>query len=339
VVEEWNRTDAAYPAGSCIHELFEEQVERAPDAVAVEFAGEHLTYAELNRRANRLAHHLRSLGVGPEARAAIALERGAELIVAMLGVLKAGGAYVPLDPAYPAERLRFMLEDSRAAVLIGRRDAERELPVEAIPAVWLDEAEARIAREPDANPGVEVAPGQLCYVVYTSGSTGRPKGVAAEHHEVVHLVCGTDYVVFGPGDRVAQASNASFDALTFEAWGALLNGATLVGIPREVLLTPAAFGQVLRDQRITTLYQTTALLNLLSREEPGIFSTLREVIDHYRSGIVQPDHTPPELSGMSTASSPNLTLSEEDKDALEAFLNTLTDRSFLTDPRFSDPFQ
>ncbi|MBV9109410.1 MAG: amino acid adenylation domain-containing protein, partial [Gemmatimonadetes bacterium] len=278
VLDEWNRTDAAYPDTSSIHALFEEQVERTPDAVAVEFAGEHLTYAELNRRANRLAHHLRSLGVEPEARVAIALERGAELIVAMLGVLKAGGAYVPLDPGYPAERLRFMLEDSRAAVLIGRHDAERELPAGAIPAVWLDEAAEAISREPDTNPGVASAPGQLCYVVYTSGSTGRPKGVAAEHHEVVHLVRGTDYVSFGPGDRVAQASNASFDALTFEAWGALLGGATLVGIPKEVLLTPAAFRQVLREERITTLYQTTALLNLLSREEPGIFSTLREVL-------------------------------------------------------------
>ena len=144
--------------------------------------------------------------------------------------------------------------------------------------VWLDEAAEAISREPDANPGVVSAPGQLCYVVYTSGSTGRPKGVAAEHHEVVHLVRGTDYVSFGPGDRVAQASNASFDALTFEAWGALLNGATLVGIPKEVLLTPAAFRRVLREQRIATLYQTTALLNQLSREEPDIFAPLREVL-------------------------------------------------------------
>ncbi|HEU4558562.1 MAG TPA: amino acid adenylation domain-containing protein, partial [Longimicrobium sp.] len=282
LLEAWNRTDTAYPAGSCIHELFEQQVERTPDAVAVELAGEHLTYAELNRRSNRLAHHLRALGVGPEARVAIALERGLELIVAMLGVLKAGGAYVPLDPGYPAERLRFMLDDSRAAVLLARRDAERDLeqklPLGGVHAVWLDEMAEAISREPDANPGVQSAPGQLCYVVYTSGSTGRPKGVAAEHHEVVHLVCNTDYVAFGPGDRVAQASNASFDALTFEAWGALLNGATLVGIPRDVLLTPAAFRQVLREQRITTLYQTTALLNLLSREAPGIFSTLREVL-------------------------------------------------------------
>ncbi|HVG43087.1 MAG TPA: amino acid adenylation domain-containing protein, partial [Longimicrobium sp.] len=282
VVEAWNATDAAYPSDLCIHALFEQQVERAPGAVAVEFAGEHLTYAELNRRANRLAHHLVGLGVGPEARVAIALERGAELIVAMLGVLKAGGAYVPLDPEYPAERLRFMLEDSAAAVLLARRGPgpglEDALSAGRTRGVWLDEVAEAISREPDANPGVESAPGQLCYVVYTSGSTGRPKGVAAEHHEVVHLVRGTDYVSFGPGDRVAQASNASFDALTFEAWGALLGGATLVGIPKDVLLTPAAFRDVLREQRITTLYQTTALLNLLSREQPDIFATLREVL-------------------------------------------------------------
>jgi len=281
VLEAWNRTDAPYPAGSCIHALFEQQVERAPGAVAVEFAGEQLTYAELNRRANRLAHHLVGLGVGPEARVAIALERGAELITAMLGVLKAGGAYVPLDPAYPAERLRFMLEDSAAAVLLARRGAgpglEEALSAGGTRAVWLDEAAEAISREPDANPGAAAVPGQLCYVLYTSGSTGRPKGVAAEHHEVVHLVRDTDYAALGPGDRVAQASSPSFDAVTFEIWGALLSGATLVGIPREVLLAPAAFRRVLREARITTLYQTTALLNLLSREEPDIFSTLREL--------------------------------------------------------------
>ncbi|HET7460420.1 MAG TPA: amino acid adenylation domain-containing protein, partial [Longimicrobium sp.] len=280
VLEEWNRTEAAYPGGRCIHQLFEARVERAPHAVAVAFAGEHLTYAELNRRANRLAHHLGALGVGPEARVAIALERGPDLIVAMLAVLKAGGCYVPLDPGYPAERLRFMLDDSRAAVLLGRRGAGPApgWASAASVAVWVDEAAGAIAREPETDPGVACAPGNLCYVVYTSGSTGKPKGVAAEHHEVVHLVCGTDYVAFGPGDRVAQASNASFDALTFEAWGALLNGATLVGVPKEVLLTPAAFRGVLRGERITTLYQTTALLNLLVREQPDIFATLREVL-------------------------------------------------------------
>ncbi|HEX8242219.1 MAG TPA: amino acid adenylation domain-containing protein, partial [Longimicrobium sp.] len=256
--------------------------ERTPDAAAVAFGEEALSYAELNRRANRLAHHLRDAGVGPEVRVAIALERGLELIVAMLGVLKAGGAYVPLDPGYPPPRLAFMLEDSKAAVLLSRRDLGLDLEGEPQAGrareVWLDEAAERIAREPATNPGVASAPGQLCYVVYTSGSTGRPKGVAAEHHEVVHLVCGTDYVSFAPGDRVAQASNASFDALTFEAWGALLNGATLVGIAKEVLLTPATLRQVLREERITTLYQTTALLNLLVREQPDIFAPLREVL-------------------------------------------------------------
>ncbi|HEU4559344.1 MAG TPA: amino acid adenylation domain-containing protein, partial [Longimicrobium sp.] len=280
VVEEWNRTEAEYPGEACIHDLFEQQVGRTPDAVALVFEEEHLTYAELNRRANRLAHHLRRMGVRRDVRVALCLERGVELIVAMLGVLKAGGAYVPLDPGYPPRRLAFMLEDSKAAVLLGRRDLglDVEGELEEDRAVWLDEAAERIAREPATNPGVECVPGQLCYVVYTSGSTGQPKGVAAEHHEVVHLVRDTDYVAFAPGDRVAQASNASFDALTFEAWGALLNGATLVGIPKEVLLAPAAFREVLRRQRITTLYQTTALLNLLVREQPDIFAPLREVL-------------------------------------------------------------
>jgi amino acid adenylation domain-containing protein len=144
--------------------------------------------------------------------------------------------------------------------------------------VRLDEAAAQVAGEPADAPRSGAGPQNLAYIVYTSGSTGRPKGVMVGHREVVQLVVETDYVQLGPGDRVAQASNASFDALTFEAWGALLNGATLVGVDRDVLLSPPALHAFLREQRITTLYQTTALLNQLTREQPDIFAPLREVL-------------------------------------------------------------
>ncbi|HEX7239101.1 MAG TPA: amino acid adenylation domain-containing protein, partial [Longimicrobiaceae bacterium] len=279
VVEAWNRTERPFPREVCIHELFEAQVRARPDAPALVWVEERLSYAELDARANRLAHHLGALGVGPESRVGVLLERGLELIVSILAILKAGGCYVPLDPGYPDERLALMLADSDARVLLsrdGRADALAaggELRV-----VRLDEAADAVASQPTEAPRSGAAAENLAYIVYTSGSTGRPKGVMVGHGHVVQLVVETDYVRLGPGDRVAQASNASFDALAFETWGALLNGATLVGIGRDELLSPAALRSVLREEGITTLYQTTALLNQLSREEPDIFSPVREVL-------------------------------------------------------------
>ncbi|HEU0053518.1 MAG TPA: amino acid adenylation domain-containing protein, partial [Longimicrobium sp.] len=278
LLEALNPPPVPWPAPACLHDLFREQAARTPDAVAVAFPGEALTYAELERRANQLAHHLARRGVGPDARVGVLLERGVELIVSILAVLKAGGCYLPLDPGYPAERLALMLADSGARVLLGRSAHLAALDAGGLSVVSLDADADAIAAGPAEAPRSGAAPESLAYVVYTSGSTGTPKGVMVAHRHVVQLVRGTDYVQIGPGDRVAQASNASFDALTFEAWGALLNGATLVGIPREVLLSPAAFRRVLREERVTTLYQTTALLNQLAREEPGMFAPLREVL-------------------------------------------------------------
>src|SRR5688572_28639257 len=170
VLDEWNRTDAEYPAGACIHELFEAQAARTPDAVAVRFEEESLTYADLNTRANRLAHHLRSLGVGPDARVVVCMERSAEMVVALLAVMKAGGAYVPLDPSYPAERLRYVLDDSAPAAVLTQRSLDG---VEALfagveaPVIDLDGAEW--ADHPATNPAIEgVTPAHLAYVIYTS---------------------------------------------------------------------------------------------------------------------------------------------------------------------------
>ncbi|MEW5931561.1 MAG: amino acid adenylation domain-containing protein, partial [Gemmatimonadota bacterium] len=278
VVETWNRTGRPYPRGVGMNELFEAQVASRPHAPALVWGDVELTYAELDARANRLARHLRGLGVGPDARVGVLLERGVELVVSILAVVKAGGAYVPLDPGYPAERLRLMLEDSGVRVLLTRSDLASAAEGVGPSVVRLDEVAGALASLPTEPIQSGVDPENLAYIVYTSGSTGRPKGVMVAHRHVVQLVCETDYVRFGPGDRVAQASNASFDALTFELWGALLNGATLVGIPRDVLLSPPAFRETLRKERITTLYQTTALLNQLSREQPDVFAPLREVL-------------------------------------------------------------
>jgi amino acid adenylation domain-containing protein len=278
VLEEWNQTERPYPRGVCIHELFEAHVRERPDAMALVWGEESLTYRELDARANQLANHLVRLGVGPDARVGVLLERSAELIVSILAVLKAGGCYVPLDPSYPAERLRLMLSDSSVRVLLSRGDLAGEMEADGLSVVHLDGAAGAWGSESVEAPRGGATPENLAYIVYTSGSTGKPKGVMVAHRHVVQLVVETDYVQIRPGDRVAQASNASFDALTFEAWGAFLNGATLVGIPRDVLLSPPALYQMLRDERITTLYQTTALLNQLSRELPDVFAPLRDVL-------------------------------------------------------------
>ncbi|HEV3049034.1 MAG TPA: condensation domain-containing protein, partial [Longimicrobium sp.] len=185
VLEEWNRTEAEYPADGYIHELFEAQAARAPDAVAVEFEGETLSYGALNERANRLAHHLTGVGVGPEVRVGICLERGPEMIVSVLAVLKAGGAYVPLDPAYPAERLAFVMADAAVPVLVTQESLRAALPAgDGVAVVSVDGDGARIAAEGAENPERGVSPDHMAYVIYTSGSTGTPKGVGAEHRGV-----------------------------------------------------------------------------------------------------------------------------------------------------------
>ncbi|HLJ16218.1 MAG TPA: amino acid adenylation domain-containing protein [Bryobacteraceae bacterium] len=186
IVVEWNRTAIPY-VSSGLHQMFEKQSELTPDSIALSCGDQSLTYAELNRRSNRLAHYLLSLGVHREARVGICLERSIDMIVGLLGVLKAGGAYVALDPAYPLARLAFALEDAGASLLLANRDLAGTLPsVRTL--VCLDEQRERIAREAETNPGVDVIPAELAYVLYTSGSTGRPKGVAIEHRNAVAMV-------------------------------------------------------------------------------------------------------------------------------------------------------
>jgi amino acid adenylation domain-containing protein len=272
---EWNATEADFPSDATVHELFETQVAASPEAVAVVDAGASLTYRELNRRANRLAHHLRGLGVGPEVVVGLCLERSAAMVVGMLGILKAGGAYLPLDPSYPSARLAFMLDDAGARVLVTQGE---EVPDARIPVVRLDADAAALARQPDEDPAREATADSLAYVVYTSGSVGPPKGVAVPHRAVVRLVVRTDYVSLGPDDVVAQAANAAFDATTFEVWGALLNGAQLVVLPREVLLSPPALANDLATHGVTTIFLTTALFNLLAREGPTALRGVRQVL-------------------------------------------------------------
>src|SRR5437660_3571023 len=180
VVVEWNRTEVEYPQ-RCVHELFEEQAERTPQAVAVEYEDQRISYGELNRRANQLAHYLQRLGVGPEVRVGICVERSVEMVVALLGVLKAGGAYVPLDPEYPAERLQFMMADSQAAVLLSESRLSGLFRESQTRLICIDERREEIAAQSVDAVHSGVNHRNVAYVIYTSGSTGKPKGVAITH--------------------------------------------------------------------------------------------------------------------------------------------------------------
>ena len=271
---EWNDTRTDYPADRCIHELFEVQAEQTPDAVAVVFGEQRLTYGELNGRANHLARHLRSLGVGPDVLVGLCAERSAEMVVGMLGILKAGGAYVPLDPSYPGERLALMLEDTGAPVLLTQERLLDRLPELPVRKLCLDAAREAIAAESDEAPRSEAGPDSLAYVIYTSGSTGTPKGVAVTHRAIARLVCTTDYVSLQASDVIAQASTCSFDAATFEIWGALLHGARLVGLGKEVMLSSAELARRIAEDGITALFITTALFNQVAREAPSAFARL-----------------------------------------------------------------
>lgn len=275
---EWTATATGYPSDRCVHELFAEQARQTPEATAVAFADEQLTYAELNRRANQLANYLRALGVGRGALVGVHLERSAKLIVALLGIVKAGGAYLPLDLAYPQERMEFMLADAKAPVLLTEKSLLEAAPKTEGRTVCLDDEWDAIGSFSDGAPENVNTPEDLIYVIYTSGSTGTPKGVAVPHRAVNRLIFNTNYVEIASDDRIAQASNASFDAATFEIWGALLHGAQLIGIDRDVTLSPRRFAQEIRRQRISVMFLTTALFNQIARDVPDAFATMRQLM-------------------------------------------------------------
>ena len=277
VLVEWNNTEADYPTDNCIHELLESQVERTPDAIAVVCDNQRLTYRELNRRANQLAHYLRKRSVGPETLVAICMERSIEMIIGLLGILKAGGAYVPLDPAYPKERLAFMLEDARVTVMLTKERLLTTLP-EHQARVCLDTDWPEMAREHQENLGPVASAQDVAYVMYTSGSTGQPKGVAILHRAVNRLVINTDYVHLSSNDVMAQASSVAFDASTFEIWGALVHGARLVIIPKESLLSPQALTAAIASHGITVLFVTTALFNQVVESMPAAFRNLNYLL-------------------------------------------------------------
>jgi aspartate racemase len=274
---EWNDTQADYPNNTCIHQLFEAQVEQTPYAVAVVFENKQLTYQELNTRANQLAHHLQKLGVKPEVTVGICVERSLEMLVALLGILKAGGAYVPLDPTYPTERLAFMLCDIQVSVLLTQQQFIEKLPSHSPQVVCLDTDWEVINQNSQENPTSCVTADNLAYVMYTSGSTGKPKGVSVIHRGVVRLVKETNYANLTTEEVFLQLAPISFDASTFEIWGCLLNGAKLVIMPPH---TPSLeeLGQVIQQYKITTLWLTASLFHLMVDERLEDLKPLRQLL-------------------------------------------------------------
>ena len=275
VVGGWNRTATAYPRGATIHELFREQATRTPDAVAAVLGASRLTYGELERRANQLAHQLTAAGARGQI-VGLLVERSLEMLVGLLGILKAGAAYLPLDPAWPPERLAVLLAEAGATLAVAQRQFSGALP-EGVSAIAIGPSSAATGSETDRPPEIAVDPLDLAYVIFTSGSTGVPKGVAVPHRAVVRLVRDTLYARFAPDEVFLQFAPLAFDASTFEIWGALLNGATLAVCPPGAT-SLAELGRELVSARVTTAWLTAGLFHQMVDHEAGALCGLRTLV-------------------------------------------------------------
>ncbi|NET60217.1 MAG: amino acid adenylation domain-containing protein, partial [Symploca sp. SIO2E6] len=264
LLTEWNNTQVDYPQDKCIHQLFEEQVEKTPDAVAVVFDSEPLTYRELNCRANQLAHYLQLKGVAPEVLVGIYVERSLEMVVGLLGILKAGGAYVPLDPVYPQERVNYILSNSQAKFLITSSQLLSSLPNQEIPIICLDTEWEVISLESPENPESKVKPDNLSYVIFTSGSTGKPKGVEICHQSLVNFI---NSMSGKPGltssDRLLALATICFDIHTLEIYQPLTIGATVILVSRKVAQDGLRLASKISQSDVTVMQATPATWQML----------------------------------------------------------------------------
>ncbi|WP_199335631.1 non-ribosomal peptide synthetase [Nostoc sp. FACHB-110] len=272
---DWNQTAIDYPQDKCIHQLFEEQVEQTPDAVAVVFDNQQLTYRELNSHANRLAHYLQSLDVKPDTLVGICVERSLEMVVGLLGILKAGGAYVPLDPEYPSDRLSYMLDDTQVEILLTQQKLLDKLPATKAKLVFLDEIESYISQNNQENPASEVTASHLANVIYTSGSTGKPKGVMVEHRGLVNLAQAQIHA-FGvnSASRVLQFASFSFDACISEILMALGSGARLYLGAKDALMPGAPLIERFKNDGITHVTLAPSALAVMAVEQLPTWPTI-----------------------------------------------------------------
>jgi amino acid adenylation domain-containing protein/non-ribosomal peptide synthase protein (TIGR01720 family) len=260
----FNDTASVYPTDKCIHQLFEQQVERTPQSVAVVFENQQLTYEQLNQRANQLAHYLQTLGVGPEVLVGICVERSIEMMVGLLGILKAGGAYVPLDPNYPRERLSYMLADSGVEVLLAHKSLLESLPSHTAQVVCLDSDWGAIEQHQKNNLDVGVCSDNLAYVIYTSGSTGLPKGVEICHHSVVNFLNSMSYLLeLTQEDTFSAVTTISFDIAALELYLPLMVGAKVIVVSREIATNGDLLLAELLKSKTTAMQATPATWQML----------------------------------------------------------------------------
>ncbi|MCA2658270.1 MAG: amino acid adenylation domain-containing protein [Microcystis sp. M049S2] len=262
----------------CIHRLFEKQVEKTPDAIAIIYKNEQLTYQELNQRANQLAHYLQFLGIKLEDKIGVCIERSPLMVIAILGILKAGGAYVPLDVTYPVERLAFMLEDVKCPILLTQTHLSNQLQVEDIQQVINIESEwENISQYSSDNLLTQVTPDNLAYIIYTSGSTGIPKGTEVPHRSFIGFMFGVDYIKLDPDNIWLQHSSISWDALTLELWPPLLYGGRCVVFPDNVP-TPENLSKIIKEEGVNILWLTCALFNLIIDKIPEALLEVKQLI-------------------------------------------------------------
>ncbi|MCB8949263.1 MAG: amino acid adenylation domain-containing protein [Ardenticatenaceae bacterium] len=271
LIFEWNEWDTSFASTSCIHQEFEQQVAKNPDAIAVKFGGQQLTYAQLNAKANQLAHFLQHTGVQPDDLVALYLERSLEMVIAILGVLKAGGAYLPMDTVYPEDRLAFMLDDAQPAACLTTHALAAKLHAPVAHTILLDADWSQIAKSPATNPISAVQPNNRAYVIYTSGSTGKPKGVLVTHANVMRLMQATDdWYHFDQNDVWTLFHSYAFDFSVWEIWGALLYGGRLIVVPYLTSRSPHDFYQLLVAEGVTVLNQTPSAFRQLIQAEAEV---------------------------------------------------------------------
>ncbi len=259
VLIDWNATEAEYPKDQCLHELFEAQAEKTPEAVAVVYEDQALTYRDLNARANELAHHLRGLGVGPEVLVGICVERSLEMVVGLLGILKAGGAYVPIDPAYPQERIAYLLADARPRMVLVHGRTREVLPQGVLCVLDLDTDCGAMGRWGDQNPPGVATPQNLAYVIYTSGSTGRPKGVEVTHRNAVHSTSARGRYYPAPVSGFLLLSSVAFDSSVAGLFGTLCRGGRLVLPPEGTVLEPRRLCHLILSREISHVLAVPSL--------------------------------------------------------------------------------